>query len=465
MLKYLIILSTLFFLPLYPKDPTPMSENEIRSLGADIYIYGYPLVTMEMTRRVMTNTATPEGSKAPMGQFANMSSYPDSSFHDVTAPNADTLYSVAWLDLSEGPYILHLPDEKKRYYLMPILSGWTDVIADPGTRTTGTKEGNYAITGPHWKGSLPRGVKEYKSPTNLVWILGRTYCSATEEDYEKVRLIQKEYTLTPLSAYGSAYTPPPGVVDPKVNMKTPVREQVNSMSSAIYFRLLASLLKNNPPSSKDSEIVSKMAKIGMVPGKDYDLNKVDKAIAAGLDRSTIIGLKRIMNYGKNSLKRVGGWVTPLDTGKYGTDYLHRAKVAYAGLGANLPEDALYPYTSVDSDNQPLNGNNRYVLHFSKGDLPPVKGFWSLTLYNKSYFFVDNPLNRYNLSPKNGLKFNKDGSLDLYIQQEPPEKKEFESNWLPAPSYDFILVMRLYWPGAAALSGKWSPPAVQKVKSP
>src|SRR5262245_29009369 len=183
----------------------PLSEDEALKLGTEAYIYGYPLVTMEMTRRVMTNAAEPKGNHAPMGQFYLSRTYPDASFRDVTAPNADTLYSTAWLDLSKEPYIFSLPEQKDRYYLMPMLDGWTNVFQVPGKRTTGDKAQKYAITGPGWKGELPDGVTELKSPTNMVWIIGRTYCTGTPEDYKAVHELQDQYSLVPLSAFGKPY--------------------------------------------------------------------------------------------------------------------------------------------------------------------------------------------------------------------------------------------------------------------
>jgi hypothetical protein len=179
----------------------------------EAYIYGYPLVTMEMTRRVITNAVKPEGTHAPMGQFVNLREYPTAAFKEVTAPNADTLYSSAWLDLSQEPWILQVPDEHGRYYLMPMLDAWTDIFADPGTRTTGTAAGEFAIVGPRWQGELPAGVEELRAPTNLAWIIGRTYCTGTPEDYAAVHAIQDQCKLVPISAYGKAYTPPPGKVD------------------------------------------------------------------------------------------------------------------------------------------------------------------------------------------------------------------------------------------------------------
>src|SRR5262245_46303932 len=223
-----------------------LSEEEAFKLGTEAYVYGYPLITMEMTRRVMTNAATPKDNHAPMGQFYNARTYPDASFRDVTAPNADTLYSLAWLDLSKEPYVLSLPDEGDRYYLMPMLDAWTDVFQVPGKRTTGDKAQKYAITGPNWTGVLPEGVKEYKWPTSMVWGLGRTYCTGTPEDYKAVHALQDKYSLVPLSAYGKDYTPPKGKVDPSIDMKTPVRDQVNALKAGDFFKLLAKLLKDNP---------------------------------------------------------------------------------------------------------------------------------------------------------------------------------------------------------------------------
>lgn len=438
-----------------------ISSAEAEEIGVDAYIYGYPLVTMDLTKKVMTNVVKPDGQKAPLGQFANIRSYPDASFTDVTAPNADTLYSIAWLDLSKEPYILHVPDEGNRYYLMPMLDGWTNVFADPGTRTTGTKAGDFAITGPGWKGKLPAEVTEVKSNTNLVWILGRTYCTGTPEDYKAVHEIQDQYSLVPLSAWGKSFTPPEGKFDPNLDMKTPVREQVNSLEAGEYFKRLAELMKENPPALEDVSIIAKLTKIGIIPGHDFDIKQLDPSVAEALERAPKNALLKIAAHQKDAGKIENGWQVNLKTGTYGTDYLQRALTTAIGLGANRPQDAVYPIAEVDSKNDPLNGANRYVIHFDKGQTPPVNAFWSLTMYNGKYFFVENPLNKYTLSPRDALKYNSDGSLDLYIQNESPGRDK-ESNWLPAPKDKFILMLRLYWPQDTVLNGTWQPPAIVKV---
>lgn len=446
-----------------PPPPAPtMTSDDALKLGTAAYIYGYPLITMEMTRRVMTNVASPEGARAPMGQFANLREFPDPSFKEVTAPNADTLYSMAWVDLSREPYILHVPDVHGRYYLMPILSSWTNIFADPGTRTTGTKAQNFAIVGPGWKGTLPKGVTKYQSPTNIAWILGRIYTSGTPDDYQAVHAIQDQFALTPLSAFGQPYTPPSGTVDSSIDMKTPVRDQVNAMDAPTYFKMLATLLKNNP-SHADRSMLNKLAKIGIVPGQDFDMNKLDPVVVQGLNQAVKNGQDQIMAHAKNAGENRSGWSYALKTGVYGTDYLQRAFIAAIGLGANLPEDAIYPIADLDNNDQPLNGSNRYIIHFVKGQTPPVNAFWSLTLYDPQFFFTSNPLNRYSLGSRNNLQVNDDGSLDLYIQHDSPGPDK-ESNWLPAPLGNFILMMRYYWPQDSLIKGTWNPSAVMEASA-
>jgi hypothetical protein len=449
--------------------PARAAPTETESAAIDAYVYGYPLVTMELTRRNFTNVAAPNGKSAPMGYFVNVPKYPPASDKRVTAPNADTLYSTAWIDVGKEPYILHVPGEHGRFYLMPMLSGWTDVFADPGTRTTGTGAANFAITGPGWHGTLPAGIKaEYKSPTNIVWVLGRTYSTGSPADYKAVNAIQAQYKLTPLSAWGHPYTPPRGVVHPEWDTKRPVREQVDSMDGASYFRLLAELMKTNPPAAADAPMVATLAKIGLVPGQSFDPAKLSAAQSAAIQaapgpaRESILGLLK-------EVKLTNGWtVLANGMGAYGTDYRLRALVTAIGLGANRPQDAIYPVGQTDADGKPFDGANRYVLHFPAGQLPPVDGFWSLTMYDGEYFFVPNKLDRYTLSARNALKKNADGSVDLYLQAGSPGAAK-ESNWLPTTQKGkFIPMLRLYWPKEtppSILDGSWKPPPIARVGGP
>jgi hypothetical protein len=434
--------------------PAALTESQATDLATEAYVYGYPLVTMEYTRRVLTNAAEPGGKAAPMGQFVRMREYPDAHFKAVTAPNADTLYTTGWFDV---------PDMGDRYFLLPMLDGWTNVFASPGTRTTGGKAQIFAITGPNWRGSLPAGVTEYKSSTALVWLLGRIYCSGTPQDYEAVHQLQDHITAVPVSSYGKPYTPPAAKVDPSIDMKTAVREQVHALDGRAYFALLAELLKTNPPVAADSAMVDTLAKIGIVPGKSFNAANLDPAVSAALAAAPKHAQDKIMA-GDSDLKFTNGWQYSTNLGEYGTNYLLRAFVTAIGLGANLSKDAIYPKSAGPDADQKYDGANKYVLHFDKGKLPPVKGFWSLTMYNTDYFFVDNPLNRYTLSPRNDLKSNPDGSMDLYIQADNPGPDK-ESNWLPAPKGEFVLMLRLYWPTEtppSLLDGSWVPPQVTKA---
>ncbi len=432
-------------------------------LATDAYAYGYPLVTMEMSRRVITNAAKVEGTHGPMGQIIKLRQYPNSSFRDVTAPNADTLYTTSFLDLGKEPWVLSVPDMKGRYFLLPFLDGWTTVFQVPGTRTTGTKAQTYAITGPGWKGSLPSGVRELKSHTNIVWMLGRIYCTGTPEDYAAVHALQDQFKLVPLSSYSKDYTPPEGTVDPSIDMKTAVREQVNRMDAKAYFTLLCELMKTNPPYAADAPQLAKFAKIGIVPGKDFDATKLR---ADFLPRIPQVGVDRIMIQYKISkdMKDENGWGFTTKTGIYGTDYLFRALISAIGLGANRPQDAVYPTSSKDGEGKVYNGANKYVIRFPKGQTPPARGFWSITMYDSSYFFVSNPINRYSISARQNLKTNPDGSTDIYIQKDSPGADK-ETNWLPAPAGDFVLMMRLYWPSERSpsiINGSWKIPPVKKV---
>jgi len=395
-----------------------------------------------------------------------MREYPPAAFRDVTAPNADTLYTVAWLDVGKEPWVLSLPDAHGRYYLFPMLDGWTNVFQAPGKRTTGTGPQKYAITGPSWTGKLPAGVTEYKSPTSLVWILGRIYCTGTPEDYSAVHAMQDKISLVPLSSYGQTYTPPPGKVDPGINMKTAVRDQVNALDMAAYFNLLAKLMKDNPPPEADAPMVAKMAKIGIIPGEDFDMSKLDPEVTKGLQSVPKAGFEKIMAYFKIAGTHENGWVFSTKTGIYGTDYLNRAFITAIGLGANRPQDAVYPTSETYVDGKPYMGTNKYVMHFEKGQMPPAKAFWSLTMYDAEYFFVANLLNRYTLSSRNKLTTNTDGSVDLYLQNENPGPGK-ESNWLPAPNGRFILMLRLYWPREtppSIIDGTWKIPAVKPAET-
>jgi hypothetical protein len=440
-----------------------LRPEEAMEIAVDTYIYGYPLVTFDMVRQQETNVAAADAEHAPMGQLIKMRTYPAVDNHCCAAPNADTLYTMVWLDVSSEPWVLSIPDMGNRYYIVPMLDGYSEVFKVASPPTTGSKAQTYAITGPGWSGALPRDITEVKSPTGMVWVLGRVYCTGTPEDYKAVHALQDKFTVAPLSSYGKPYTPPLGVADPKIDMETAVRKQVDALNINDYFNYLGKLMKTNPPTAQDAPIVSEMAKIGLEPGKDFDPNKlalVDQEIIKTVPKLALVKMLEHLKHQKTT----NGWLYfTSGVGEFGTDYLVRGMANALGPGWNRPQDAVYPLSQKDATASDYDGSHKYVMHIAKGQTPPVKAFWSLTMYDPDFFFVPNSINRYDLSQRNHFSTNPDGSMDLYIQADPPGKNK-EPNWLPAPKGKFALVLRLYWPTQAPpsiLDGTWAPPPVKR----
>jgi hypothetical protein len=450
------------------KEDSTTSETEVKSdaeiiqIAKDAYIYGYPLVIMDASKKVMTNAPSANSKNAPVNQIEHKGEFPDDKFHDVVKPNADTYYSMSWLDLGKEPLVLTLPNTNGRYYLMPILDAWTNVFASPGKRTTGTTAKIFLITGPDWKGTLPAGMEQLKSPTNMAWMIGRTQVNSKEDGATTVKKIQQGITLVPLSAYGKTYTPPKAVSDPNVP-KIPPAQFVKEMSVDAFFTKLNELMVANPATPADAEIVAKMKKIGLEPGKPFDISKFSGPLQDSLKAVPALTNKYIAEMATKTAKPVNGWFINHGLGDYKTNYLSRAAVAMIGLGANLDADAIYPMSVMDANGEKYDASKyNYVLHFDAGKLPPVNAFWSLTMYGMDDFMVANPINRFAIGDRNKLKKNADGSIDIYIQKNNPGKDK-ENNWLPAPNAQFQLAMRLYWPKEEVIKGNWTPSGVTKVK--
>lgn len=448
-----------------------LSASEAQRVAVDAYVYGYALMTSDVTKEAFTNVTAPDVNtlQAPMNQFVSLPAYPPATYRGVTAPNADTLYSAAFLDVSKEPIVFSYPNMHGRYFLFPIYSEWTEVLKAPGARTLGSAAQHVLITGPSWHGSVPAGITQHiASPTGNLFIIGRVYAQATQADYDAVHALQKNFTLVPLSSYGKSYTPPAGSVNPNApSVKEKVRSIIAAMSAQQYFNAMATSMAANPPVlPQDQAIVAEMAKIGLVPGKPFSMTSFPPAVQKAIDAAPKAAFDKIAAQQSQPQKTLNGWnVKGGAGGRYGADYLPRAVVSAFGWGANQPKDAVYPNTQVDSTGAPLVGGNVYRVRFAKGKLPPVKGFWSITMYDSEYFFYPNPLNKLNVSMRNHLKANADGSIDLYFSHVQPAHVA-QSNWLPAPSGKFILMMRLYWPDEtppSILDATWSPPPVIKQK--
>lgn len=443
------------------------SEQKLRDLVRDIYKYAYPIVLMDATMR--QSTAVPNGTsvhgRAPINQFAYFRTYPAADARDVVRFNFDTLYSFAWVDLSKGPMIMSVPDTGGRFYLVPSLDMWTDVFASVGSRTTGTKAGHFAYVPPGWKGKLPAGVQRIEASTSMIWVMGRVQTNGPA-DYDNVHKVQDGLKLTPLSRWGKPYTPPvASPVDASVDTKTPPLLQVEKMTGVAFFKRFSELLRTYPPHPNDYPILFRMRALGLEPGRAWDAGKFDATTIAVINDAAKQSLGDIVAFLKRggAGTHVNGWNIATDNmGTYGTSYLQRALVALAGLGANLPADAIYPAAFVDSEGKPLRGENKYVLHLDKAQLPPVDAFWSLTMYDEQGFQVPNPINRFAIGDRDKLKFNADGSLDLYIQSASPGADK-EANWLPSPASGGLQpTMRLYSPRSSVMDGTWAPPGIKRV---
>lgn len=447
-----------------------LSAEEAKKIAMDAYIYGYSLITTEVTRVQMTNVDKVEGLHAPMGAFINVKRYPPADFRGVSAPNADTLYSLAWMDLDKEPWVFSHPDMGDRYYLFPIYDLWMPVVDVPGSRTTGGKAGKFLLSGPNWKGDVPAGLTHVKIPTRYVLILGRTYADGTEKDYSAVNALQAQYDIRPLSALGKAdYVLKPAPVDPipGFSMTDKPQDVILGFDTEDYFNRMTRLMCDDaPPAAEDEQILAEMKKIGIEPCKEFTLDALGHHIAKELKALPNEALAYLTDHKADMGKDDNTWIFTEGLGKYGRDYKKRALVAAFGWPANLDVDAVYPYTEVDSRHERLSGRHKYTLTFAKREEPPVNGFWSITMYeiDHGWWFVPNALNKFTVSPRDNLVRNEDGSITLYFQHESPGKDK-EANWLPAPKGDFIPMLRMYWPKEtkpSILNGTWVPPRILKV---
>jgi hypothetical protein len=419
---------------------------------------------MELTRRQMTNVpdAHSVSMRAPVNQFAHARAFPRAESREVVRFNFDTLYSMAWLDLRHEPVVLSLP-ETDRYCLVPVYDMWTDIFAVPGTRTTGGRARDFALVSPDWAGELPDDVELIRSPTPVAWIIGRTQTNGPD-DYQNVHRIQDGYRLTPLSAWGQEYVPPSEVpTEQDIDDTTPPLDQVNAMSGVEFFTRLADLLKIHPPHPNDYPIVHRMQALGLRPGQDFAVDALDADVIEAINAAPQVAqddIRRTLLDGSLGTIR-NGWSWGQNLGTYGTSYRLRALVTFGGLGANLPEDAIYPNAFADANGEPFSGTHDYVLHFDEDELPAVDAFWSLTMYDGDGFQVANPIDRFVIRDRDQFNYNADGSLDFYLQHTPPSPDK-EANWLPAPSGPFAPMLRLYSPRGEVLRGSLNPPPIKRT---
>lgn len=436
---------------------------ELARIAEEAYLYLYPLVTMEVTRRVSTNV--PEGLRpgfGPANNFTHMRAFPPGDFKEVIRPNYDTLYSILWFDLRREPLVISVPDTAGRYYMLPLMDMWTDVFGVVGSRTTGVQAGHYALVPPGWNGDLPAGVVRIDTPTELGWVIGRTQTNGPT-DYSVVHAIQDGFIATPLSRWpgtGPAVEVQP---DPSIDMKTPPRLQVEAMSGVAFMAYGADLMGHHRPHLTDQPILARMARLGFRPGEPFDPAGATPGVLSAIEGAPTAAQRRMTDTEATMSPVVNGWAMPtFGMGVYGTMYLRRAVVARVGLGANLVEDAIYPVIYSDATGAQPNGDHDYVLRFEAGALPPADAFWSVTMYDADGFPVPNALDRYALGDRDDLRFGTDGSLELYIQHDDPSN-ERKGNWLPAPRGPLGITLRIYGPRPEALDGRWAPPPLTRAR--
>jgi hypothetical protein len=430
------------------QSPTPA---EVQEIAERAYIYAYPLVLLQATMAAL-----------PSNHLVHVSAFPDASFRLIVRPNADTLYTNAWIDVSKEPMLLHVPDSGGRFYLLQFMDAWTETFADPGKRTTGTREAWFAIAGPGWHGELPPHVTRLNASTGQVWLLGRTQTNGAS-DYDNVHVFQRGMRLVPLSEYpGSDQGPGPVAATRRPPAGPTPPERVKAMDPVQFFVAFAHAMMQDPPHAGDASILEQLARIGLVPGQEFDVSKLAPEQIAALKAGAQAAIAHLEAFVSTGAARKPGWTSFQGAvGRYGTNYMARAVTARVAVGANPAEDAVYMSNSTDDSGQALNGSMRYRMHFAASQLPPVLAFWSVTGYDKDGYFIANPISRYAIGDRDKLKFGSDGSLDLLIQAQDPGPQG-HSNWLPSGQGPFNLTLRLYWPQPAILNGSWRPPGIERV---
>ncbi|MBW4078171.1 MAG: DUF1254 domain-containing protein [Acidobacteria bacterium] len=434
--------------------------NEVERIAAEAYLYFYPLVLMEITRRVSTNssysTTSPRG---PMGALVHSRAYPTAQFKTVVRPNFDTLYSSAWLDVSDEPYVISLPAVDDRFFMFPLYDMWTEIFASPGTRTHGSGPMDFALCASDWRGTLPSGLARITAPTPTVWIIGRLETRGAD-DYSNVHKLQNQMLVAPLSRWPH-FEAPAFIRDESIDMKTPPMFQVENLSARDFFLLASNLVTTHPPHATDWSMITLMARTGLRIGELFDVQQCDESTRLAYEAAPAVAREMMRRRFSTIAPLVNGWSSITDMGVWGNSYLKRAMIARSGLGANPPEESIYPNLQRDDTGQPLHGASSYLVRFEADQLPPVDAFWSITIYDEHGYQVANELDRFALGDRDELDYGTDGSLEVVLSHHVPHEHSVR-NWLPVPEAPFAVTMRLYLPRDAALHGSWRAPLVRRL---
>lgn len=413
------------------------------------YLYGMPAVLTKLTVQ-----RWPANLLIGVGQLAT----PDS--RTVVSPNNDTLYSVANIDLSSGPMVIDAPATEGRYSVIQLLDAYTNSFAYVGSGSSRDQAQSIALVPPGWQGDIP-GAEIVQSPTNTVWYLGRTLVDG-DGDLAAATSLMKRYALTPAASWSTGVRRSENVL----NTSAP-QQPVVAPQGAAFFDAMAADLADDPPPAEDGCALDAFAVAGITAGATPSASTdplVQAALAAAAQAGERLVDKSYETIQSESREEHDGWsFSRANAGDFGRDYAYRATVASAGLASNVRSEAFYPQAHVDSDGKPLKGTRDYVVKFAAGELPPVRAFWSMTMYDSDHWLVDNPIDRYAVGDRtDGLIYGKGGSLKIYISHDAPAGAK-AANWLPSPEGSFQLNLRLYEPQPSAYSGKWEPPRVIRLK--
>jgi len=410
--------------------------------GVAAYVYGRAPVAVSQTVQ-----------RFPEDQLVSIAALVDPSVRTVVLPNNDTTYTVGRLQLSGGPQVLDVPDTRGRYYVIQLLDAYSNTFAYVGRRTTGTRAGSYAIVPPGYSGPLPSGVRRIQSPTNLVWALGRTLVRGAA-DLPAVAELMAGYHITALPPWTAGQRQAPLVLP-----AFPDSPPVPLPTGLDYFAKLAEVLRSDPAPRADRCALRAFAREGIGTVSGGDEGRTLRAAAAEGARLVRRAERRANRYGA---RRNDGWLLPGPyVGDYGRNYLGRAVIASAALGANTRPETVYPLAVADREGRPLAGRHRYTVRFPRGQLPPADAFWSLTMYGRDRYLVPNQIDRYAIGDRTpGLRRGPDGSLTIHIQHHPPSGPA-RANWLPAPPGAFRLALRIYEPRRSVLAGRWKPPPIRR----
>jgi len=444
-----------------PAPGTAMPRAYVQALARTAYVWGWPLVNSHNRRAAFAKAPEPglNGGVlpvAPTGRIAMLSDYikPDQNF--VTCTNQDVVYGAGYFALAKDPVVFQVPDFGDRFWVYALYDARTDEFAQIG-KPYGTKPGFYLIVGPDWKGAPPEGITAVvRSSTELAFAAPRVFRDDTTEDLKAVQAVLNQINFYPLSEFDGKMKSKDWSKIPSFPVPKSAGGETKWVDPKAFFDQLPAIMKLVPPMPGEEALYRWIGSVLDAAGQDPQIRKILQETAVSAEKELITPLFRWRN---NGTAAGNGWNSPVNNAMWGTDYLNRTGTAKSNMYDNRPDETKYIYTDYDSAGKQLLGQKRYSITFPKGQLPPVKGFWSLTLYNDQHFFHANRLNRYSLGTKSkGLKWNPDGSLTLYAGATSPGKDK-ESNWLPAPNGTFSLYIRAYWADPAILDGTWKPPVV------